>query len=294
MEKTLSEILQNSPWFTEEEARVLDEWAKQYPYAQALQVAAACAAWHLNKPEKQTLLQRAAVHVADRSVLKSWIEKAQQKESALVKETASQTVVESNLADEIMADIESLHEAMKRFESLVENTKTANEGLRPADKTKTGRTEKSKKERLLEAVKQLREQQASAAAQSTAKLENVKKSRKKRKSESDALLQEIESRKKVEPENNKTREQLEIIERFIQNNPTITPQQEKSAAEQAADLISKEQQPDFNEHIISETLVEILLQQGKKDKAIEVLKKLIWKFPQKKTYFAARIDELKK
>ncbi|MCS6974867.1 MAG: hypothetical protein NZM13_10320 [Cyclobacteriaceae bacterium] len=294
MEKTLSEILQNSPWFTEEEARVLDEWAKQYPYAQALQVAAACAAWHLNKPEKQTLLQRAAVHVADRSVLKSWIEKAQQKESALVKETASQTVVESNLADEIMADIESLHEAMKRFESLVENTKTANESLRPADKTKTGRTEKSKKERLLEAVKQLREQQASAAAQSTAKLENVKKSRKKRKSESEALLQEIESRKKVEPENNKTREQLEIIERFIQNNPTITPQQEKSVAEPAADLISKEQQPDFNEHIISETLVEILLQQGKKDKAIEVLKKLIWKFPQKKTYFAARIDELKK
>jgi hypothetical protein len=40
--------------------------------------------------------------------------------------------------------------------------------------------------------------------------------------------------------------------------------------------------------------VEILLRQGKKDKAIEVLKKLIWKFPQKKAIFAAQIDELKK
>ena len=38
----------------------------------------------------------------------------------------------------------------------------------------------------------------------------------------------------------------------------------------------------------------ILIKQGKKEKAIEVLKKLIWKFPQKKTYFAAQIEDLKK
>jgi hypothetical protein len=41
-------------------------------------------------------------------------------------------------------------------------------------------------------------------------------------------------------------------------------------------------------------LVELLLKQGKKEKAVEMLKKLIWKFPQKKSYFAARIQELKK
>jgi hypothetical protein len=41
-------------------------------------------------------------------------------------------------------------------------------------------------------------------------------------------------------------------------------------------------------------LVELLLKQGKKEKAVEMLKKLIWKFPQKKAYFAARIQELKK
>ena len=50
----------------------------------------------------------------------------------------------------------------------------------------------------------------------------------------------------------------------------------------------------FGENIVSETLVEILLKQGKKEKAIEVLKKLIWKFPQKKTYFASQIEELRK
>ena len=50
----------------------------------------------------------------------------------------------------------------------------------------------------------------------------------------------------------------------------------------------------YSDNIVSETLVEILLKQGKKEKAVEVLKKLIWKFPQKKAYFAARIEELKK
>ena len=50
----------------------------------------------------------------------------------------------------------------------------------------------------------------------------------------------------------------------------------------------------FADNVISETLVEILIKQGKKTKAIEVLKKLIWKFPQKKAYFAAQIEELKK
>jgi ribosomal protein S7 len=60
----------------------------------------------------------------------------------------------------------------------------------------------------------------------------------------------------------------------------------------ASDLSDKNQH--FADNVISETLVEILLKQGKKAKAIEVLKKLIWKFPQKKAYFAAQIEDLRK
>jgi hypothetical protein len=64
---------------------------------------------------------------------------------------------------------------------------------------------------------------------------------------------------------------------------TITPQ---------GDLTEKNN--GYNENIISETLAHILIKQGKKEKAIDILKKLIWKFPQKKAYFAAQIEELKK
>lgn len=290
MQKTFSEILENAPWFSEEEARQLLQWAMQYPYSQALKVAVACAAWRYDWPDKQEWLQQAAVHAANRAVLKNWIERAQQQEPAYThqKETLPP---KSDLAEVIMADIESLHEAMKRFESLVEQKPPTDTGSPPVAKTE--KTGKSRKERLLAAVQQLKQEQAAATdADETATSKN--KSRKRRKSETDTLLKEIELRQQIETENNKTREQLEIIDRFIQSNPTISPQAGKAESEPATDLTSTGQQPDFGEHIVSETLVEILLQQGKKDKAIEVLKKLIWKFPQKKTYFAARIDELKK
>jgi predicted Zn-dependent protease len=67
---------------------------------------------------------------------------------------------------------------------------------------------------------------------------------------------------------------------------------DRAASAPAEDLVSLKQ-GEFGDQIISETLVDILKRQGKKEKAIEVLKKLIWKFPQKKAYFAAQIEELK-
>ena len=50
----------------------------------------------------------------------------------------------------------------------------------------------------------------------------------------------------------------------------------------------------FRDDIISENLACIMVKQGKHEKAIDIYKKLIWKFPQKKTYFASQIEELKK
>ena len=89
------------------------------------------------------------------------------------------------------------------------------------------------------------------------------------------------------------KEQIEIIEQFIITQPSIKG---KVAVEEKS--LPKEDLSDksllYYENIISETLVEILIKQGKKEKAIEVLKKLIWKFPQKKAYFAAQIEDLKK
>jgi hypothetical protein len=103
------------------------------------------------------------------------------------------------------------------------------------------------------------------------------------------LLEEIKTtRKKIKIDNPRQKEQNEIIDQFIKAQPSLP---KPKSSEPVNDL--SEDSGSFGDNVVSETLVDILLKQGKKDKAIEVLKKLIWKFPQKKAYFAAQIDDLK-
>jgi hypothetical protein len=94
------------------------------------------------------------------------------------------------------------------------------------------------------------------------------------------------------PENEKQKQQIEIINQFIRIQPSISNPKDR-APSPIGDL-NPVKSGEFGDNIVSETLVEILIKQGKKDKAIEVLKKLIWKYPQKKAYFASQIEDLKK
>ncbi len=103
------------------------------------------------------------------------------------------------------------------------------------------------------------------------------------------LIEEIKAtRKKLKVPSPKVAEQGEIIDNFIKVAPSLP---KAKATQPSTDLA--EESVNYSDNIISETLVEILLKQGKKAKAIEMLKKLIWKFPQKKAYFAAQIEALK-
>jgi tetratricopeptide (TPR) repeat protein len=49
----------------------------------------------------------------------------------------------------------------------------------------------------------------------------------------------------------------------------------------------------INDDLITENLADIYRRQGKKEKAIEIYHKLIWKFPHKKAYFAEMIEKSK-
>lgn len=49
-----------------------------------------------------------------------------------------------------------------------------------------------------------------------------------------------------------------------------------------------------SDDILSETLARLVAAQGKNDKAIKIYQKLMLKYPQKSTYFAAQIEKLRK
>ncbi|MDH5380985.1 MAG: hypothetical protein OEW75_09035 [Cyclobacteriaceae bacterium] len=105
------------------------------------------------------------------------------------------------------------------------------------------------------------------------------------------IISEIEKKeeKQLGP---KQEEQNEVIKNFITLNPKIKPPKEdlKDIDAETQDLARES--VSFKDDLISENLAVIMAQQGKKTKAIEIYKKLIWKYPQKKTYFAAQIKNL--
>lgn len=94
-------------------------------------------------------------------------------------------------------------------------------------------------------------------------------------------------------ENEKVRQQIKIIDSFIENQPKL-PKLDHSEddKEKREDLSWKSSQVSAN--IASENLALIMAKQGKLQKAEEIYNKLIWKYPEKKAYFVARINELKK
>lgn len=94
-------------------------------------------------------------------------------------------------------------------------------------------------------------------------------------------------------ENEKVREQIKLIDNFIENEPKLPKlDQLEDDREKREDLSLRSLQ--VGENLASENLALIMAKQGKLEKAEEIYNKLIWKFPEKKAYFVARIEELKK
>jgi len=110
------------------------------------------------------------------------------------------------------------------------------------------------------------------------------------------LDQVIDAQQKEKPVTgiNWQQEQTEMIDRFLAEENKLKKKGELNAASNSAtqeDLSLKSQE--FGDNIISENLARILTKQGKTERAIEIYRKLIWKFPQKRSYFADLIEQLK-
>ena len=83
----------------------------------------------------------------------------------------------------------------------------------------------------------------------------------------------------------------EIIDKFITEEPRIGEiKLEQPSFENLAKLSSDE----FEQDLVTETLAKIHIDQGNKLMAIEIYEQLILKYPEKRPYFAAQINFIKK
>ena len=86
-------------------------------------------------------------------------------------------------------------------------------------------------------------------------------------------------------------EPIDLIDRFIIENPTI-----KSATGSFSErkTLKKEDGTELDDSLITETLAAIYVRQGLYDDALKAYEKLSLKFPEKNIYFGSQIEKIKK
>lgn len=294
-------LVKNFTALTPEELSTLKDLSAQHPYSQVIQLLIARSTRDQGTADQQHQLHKAAIYATDRSVVK-WAMTAPRKERTVEPEVApAPTPAVEVKAPEVVKVAAKIAETpvaapMPKTKPASALDTVALEGdALIADLSKELDRLQQLKHNFDDAYAALHTQgpktKAPAKAPVSAKEAPTKDPAPSPESagQEAPLIEEIKAtRKKLKVPSPKVAEQGEIIDNFIKVAPTLP---KAKATQPSTDLA--EESVNYSDNIISETLVEILLKQGKKAKAIEMLKKLIWKFPQKKAYFAAQIEALK-
>ena len=82
---------------------------------------------------------------------------------------------------------------------------------------------------------------------------------------------------------------FDLIDKFIETNPKISPAKENTSA--PSNIAKSTEEPT---HLMTETLAKIYLEQKKYQRAIQAYEILILKYPEKSSFFADRIENIKK
>ncbi len=92
----------------------------------------------------------------------------------------------------------------------------------------------------------------------------------------------------ITDDNDDKKKKLDIIDKFLESNPKIPP------IAKDATLISPTLEIEDKSYLMTETLARVYLEQKKYLRAIQAYEILILKYPEKSSFFADRISEIKK
>ena len=100
-------------------------------------------------------------------------------------------------------------------------------------------------------------------------------------------LKPIERKETISEENLEKRKKLDLIDKFIENNPKIPPISKDAVTATITPVIEDKS------YLMTETLAKVYLEQKKFSKAIQAYEILILKYPEKSSFFADRILDIK-
>lgn len=260
---------------SDQDIKKLEDILKQHSYFQTVPILQAKIASNIDADTKKKYVTRAAIYTADRANLKRIIEEKVVLVSPYIEEQENQPLMPVEKQQVNPAEIKETVEEIRN------SGQPANSDILYKEVMKNLQTLKSLREKyefLEEKVKENEEEELQEEKKT------LIKSKKKEEPEVDHETTEGKLHK-IDIE-----EQNSLIDMFIRKETQFTRKKPDVNIENKNDL--SEKSTTITDEIVSENLAEIMLNQGKTEKAIDIYKKLIWKFPQKKAYFASRIEEL--
>jgi len=286
------ELIRGYPSLSEKDLGEIDEITLTYPYVQIGHALSAKANQNIHSSKAGIKLKYAAVYTAERSVLRSLIENKIELGVALPAPEKAEIKLEPDVEPEepkqkeptieppVPKDKDQHREMMEGLYAEMESN------LQQLQKYKFQFFEQNPelfKEELKK--KNPNQPEVAPAKKEIAKPEDLPEPQ-------EDYLANIDVKDSNDKSESKLTEQIKIIDDFIEASSKLAnlpPPVEDSSKED----LSKPSTT-LGDDLISENLANILIKQGKINDAIDIYKKLIWKFPQKQAYFAARIEELKK
>ncbi len=222
-----------------------------FPYFQSARILLTINLFKEKDVKYNSVLKETAVYAGSRNILKKHIDRAG-REKVLI-----------NFKEEKISEKESAEEPKQDSEP------------QPKEQSEINISE----EKVETPVKETKKSGETSEEDTIAQLKKIIENR----------IREIEKNKKEKdnPPATDKKKKFEIIDEFILKEPTISRPKAKfyDPIEHAKQSIVDQ------EEIISETLAKIYFDQGYFSKSIEMYKKLILKYPEKSSYFAALIEK---
>ncbi|MDN4164138.1 hypothetical protein QWY31_01430 [Cytophagales bacterium LB-30] len=318
--RKIIDLIRHPNRLTEEDISGLEDLLREHPYFQNAHFLLAKAAHLTQYPKKARFTQRAAVFAIDRPFLKHYLsddfvpqvlEEVVEIAETQVIETAPPVVEQqpepefiiktdapkdrivfnnapeqTNATDSLVAEVKA---NLKRLQATKDHMQEVEDAMPDAAPIKEKKKAPAK-------AKKVGKEESKASPKSVKATTKEKKSAKETSStpkEKVAKAPKVETEKKNAKEKLPQEEQNKIIDQFIEAIPSIS--KSKAINDDAAPAVDLSETLSYSmEDFVTENLAVIMLKQGKVDIAIDIYKKLIWKFPQKKAYFATQIENLKK
>ncbi len=296
------DFFKNPQNISDEDIMILEKWVSRYPYFQSAHILIAKLAKDKNSPNKDIKLNYAAIYSPNRGVLKRIILSSISEIPQLKKDKLpSDEDLNQQQATEPDEEPQAYHQLNEPIsDDWKEKNKNYNQNLKDEYLIKRESFEiKEIEDKEETPVPKVNQKLVDEVLANLEKARRLKKQYLEREDDEKSDYHSGNAEKKAstnqpyqqEPDKTTAAGQKDLIDIFIENEKSLGKIQPKLNIEPHIDLAEKS--TSLAEDMVSENLASILRKQGKKDKAIDIYKKLIWKFPQKRAYFATLIEELK-